>query len=97
MVKNSSATFKPVSFQRGKVHVCGGLLGKYMAMTTKQEQDLDGKNYEFVLVTWSEPWLVHAVSGRCRFHHSSLCRTTLVMDLLKQVVRICNGEDDPDV
>ena len=97
MVKNSSATFKPVSFQRGKVHISGGLLGKYMAMTTKDVKDLDGKSYEFVKVSWSEPWLVHAVSGCYRFHHSSFYRTTLVADLLKQVVRICNGEGDPDV
>ena len=97
MVKNCDATFRPVSFQRGKVHVCGGHLGKYMAMTTKQEKDLDGKNYEFVKITSSEPWLVQAVSGCHRLHHSSLGRTTLVGDLLKQVVRICNGEDDPDV
>ena len=26
-----------------------------------------------------------------------MSRTTLVSDLLKQVVRICNCEDDPDV
>ena len=38
VVKNSGATLKPVSFQRGKVHVCGGFLSKYMAMTVKQEQ-----------------------------------------------------------
>ena len=97
MVKNCDAIFKPVSFQRGKVHVCGGHLGKYMAMTTKQEKDLDGTSYEFVKVTCGEPWLVHAVSGCHRLHNSSLGRTTLVADLLKQVVRICNGDDDPDV
>ena len=97
MVKNSSATFKPVSFQRGKVHISGGLLGKYMAMTTKDVKDLDGKSYEFVKVTCGEPWLVHNVSGCSWFAHSAMSRTTLVADLLKQVVRICNGDDDPDV
>ena len=87
MVKNSGATFKQVSvsFQRGKVHICGGFLGKYMDTTTKQEKDLDGTSYEFVKVTCGEPWLVHAVSRCSRLTHSAMSRTTLVGDLLKHI------------
>ena len=92
---------KTAVFTHATILCKAGLNDKALPMTTRKAYFL-GQASTFIKMAVGEPWLCKAVTGATTPCHTSIGRTSLLVDLMAVVKRACEGDipvwdEDPAV